>query len=156
MKYEEVKNYFWFEPEEGILYRKSTGLPVGTLGGRGYLVCGFKGRTFYVHRLIWCLLSGKDLVPKVQIDHINHKRTDNRAVNLRAVDNIGNSFNKSKRKANTSGATGVYWHKGAGKWMAFIKVNYKQIYLGLHADFDSAVKARKDAERQYGFHENHE
>lgn len=156
MKYLEVKENFSFDRETGLLYRYGSDKPVGTLSARGYLVCGFKGRTVYVHRLIWCLMSQKDLVPRLQIDHINHKRTDNRAVNLRETDNTGNSLNKTKRKANTSGATGVYWHKGASKWMAFIKVNYKQVYLGLHKDFESAVKARKLAEKEYGFHENHE
>ncbi len=57
---------------------------------------------------------------------------------------------------NTSGITGVYWHKGANKWMAFIKINYKQIYLGTFTEFDEAVCARKLAEKEYGFHENHE
>ncbi len=152
----ELSKNFRFCPETGQLFRKGKETPVGTLGARGYLCCGFNGKTLYVHRVIWCLHTGRDLTPRVQIDHINHDRLDNRICNLRETDNTGNSMNKTMRTANTSGATGVYWHKAAGKWRAFITVGYKQIHLGLHADFDAAVVARKDAERRYGFHENHE
>ena len=90
------------------------------------------------------------------IHHLNLDHSDNRIENLRATDNPGNSKNKTMRKINKSGATGVSFHKAAGKWRAFIKVNYKQVHLGLYDDFDVAVAARKAAESKYGFHENHE
>lgn len=106
----------------------------------------YGGKTVYVHRIAWCLYNKCDLDRKTQIDHINHNR----------LDNTGNSKNKTMRKINKSGATGVSFHKAAGKWRAFIKVNYKQVHLGLYDDFDVAVAARKAAESKYGFHENHE
>lgn len=48
-----------------------------------------------------------------------------------------------------SGVRGVYFNKGTGKWMARIKINKKWIYLGLHADLENAVKARRTAEEFY-------
>lgn len=156
MKYEEIARQFTYNADTGELIRRSTGEVTGTLGGRGYLVCGLGLKTIYVHRAIWCLHAGKDLSPKTQIDHINHNRTDNRPVNMRETDNTGNSKNKTMRHINTSGATGVSWHKAAGKWRAFIKVDYKQVHLGLYEDFNEAVSARKKAEKIYDFHENHQ
>ena len=156
MKYLDVSKQFKYCPDNGQVTRISTGAKVGTVGVRGYLCCGMGGKTVYVHRIAWCLYNKCDLDRKTQIDHINHNRLDNRIENLRATDNTGNSKNKTMRKINKSGATGVSFHKAAGKWRAFIKVNYKQVHLGLYDDFDVAVAARKAAESKYGFHENHE
>lgn len=72
--------------------------------------------------------------------------------NCRWATNSEQGYNKRKLSTNTSGKTGVYFHKKAKKWMAYIVVNDKQIYLGLHLLFENAVKAREEAElKYYGF-----
>lgn len=38
---------------------------------------------------------------------------------------------------------------------ATIKVDGRQIHIGYFASFESAVAARKAAEKQYCFHDNH-
>lgn len=63
--------------------------------------------------------------------------------------------NQSLSAANTSGRTGVYWHKPLAKWRARIKVKGKHISLGLYDDINEAAAARSAAEREYGFHNNH-
>ena len=50
---------------------------------------------------------------------------------------------------------GVYWHVGAGKWQAQIKVKHGLKYLGIFTEKSDAIAARKAAEAKYGFHENH-
>ena len=50
---------------------------------------------------------------------------------------------------NTSGVTGVYWHKRHESWVARIGVKNKSIYLGDFSNFDDAVKARHNAEKIY-------
>jgi len=45
--------------------------------------------------------------------------------------------------------------KYGNKWAAHIKVDGKYIHLGTFTTKESATRARKDAERAHGFHENH-
>lgn len=83
------------------------------------------------------------------IDHVNHKLFDNRKLNLRAVTKQQNGMNASLSKNNTSGVTGVTWHKRDERWQARIKVDYKYIHLGYFDSFEDAVRARKQAEEKY-------
>lgn len=55
---------------------------------------------------------------------------------------------------NTSGVIGVTWFKPAKLWAAIICVNRKRIHLGYFHDFESAVVARKNAEKKY-FNQNY-
>ena len=57
-------------------------------------------------------------------------------------------MNQSISLANTSGVTGVGWHKTKGKWRAYIKVNYKQKDLGYYNSFEEAKQARLQAENE--------
>ena len=50
---------------------------------------------------------------------------------------------------NTSGVTGVNWHKRDSIWESHIRYKDKMIYLGRFNDFNEAVKARKEAEEKY-------
>lgn len=83
------------------------------------------------------------------IDHISHNTKDNRKSNLRNVTSSQNNMNVSKRSDNTSGVTGVSWHKGIQKWRARINVSGKEVNLGYFEEFEDAVKARKEAEDKY-------
>ena len=89
------------------------------------------------------------------IDHINHISTDNRWVNLRVVSQADNTKNASKRRDNTSGVTGVIWHKATSKWQVSIDAARKRVYGGLFDSFEDAVAKRKELELKYGFHPNH-
>jgi len=57
------------------------------------------------------------------------------------------SHNRRMTSANTSGVTGVSWHKSAGKWEASITINYKKIYLGTFDTKEEAIKARQEREK---------
>ena len=58
-------------------------------------------------------------------------------------------MNKEQQRNNTSGHTGITWHKKAQKWQAYIKINNKNKYLGLYDDIQDAIKAREEAEEKY-------
>jgi len=148
-----LRKLFSYNPETGELLDLKTGSsPCHKKDGYNSLNrYGFK---MSEHRLIMLYMLGK-VFPKSEIDHINHIRDDNRWCNLRIVDRKFNSMNLSQHKSNTSGVTGVAWHKQRNKWRAFIMVDYKQVALGLFKEFEDAVKARKKAEQKYGFHSNH-
>lgn len=87
------------------------------------------------------------------IDHIDHDGLNNKWYNLRNTTRAENQKNRRLQANNTSGITGVYRY--GNKWVARIKVNRIQINIGTYADFSDAVYARKSAEKEHGFHENH-
>lgn len=64
---------------------------------------------------------------KIQVDHINGDRMDNRKVNLRLCTNQENSMNKYKNSNNSSGYKGVYYDKERNKWRGAIQFNGKSI-----------------------------
>lgn len=106
----------------------------------GYVING-KRRRF--HRIIMGLDDSR-----IPIDHINHKKFDNRKTNLRVVNKSQNAMNQSISSTNTSGVTGVGWHKAKGKWRAYIKVGYQQKELGYYNSFEDAKRARLQAENE--------
>ena len=64
---------------------------------------------------------------KVQVDHINGNRLDNRKINLRLCTNQENSMNKYENSNNSSGYKGVYFDKERNKWRGAIQYNRKSI-----------------------------
>lgn len=84
-----------------------------------------------------------------RVDHIKHNTYDNRKKYLRIGTISDNNVNRTRARNNTSGVTGVCFHKGTQKWTAYIRKDGKRIYLGVFSNFDDAVKARKQAEEKY-------
>lgn len=119
----------------------------------GYKIVSISGKSYYCHRLAWFYEYG--LMPKQDIDHINHNRIDNRISNLREITRQENNKNLSMRTTNTSGVMGVYWVKSRQKWNVKIGINGKSINLGYYKLKEDAILVRKNAEDRYGFHINH-
>lgn len=155
-----------FDYENGEIYWKvdrsknkswntaNAGRRAGSNMSNGYRNVNFKGKRYLEHRIIWEMHNG-EIEGKMEIDHINHIRNDNRIENLRVVDRAENCRNYSKSSNNSSGVAGVYWHKKAGKWGAQIMINYKNYHLGLFKTIEDAAKARLEASIDLNFHENH-
>jgi hypothetical protein len=106
----------------------------------GYILIGIKGRMVRAHRIVYEMHHGP-IPAKMDIDHINGIRSDNRIDNLRIATRSQNLANMQMHPRNTSGAKGVYWHKRAKKWLAQIKSNKKHYYIGLFDTLDSASSA---------------
>jgi hypothetical protein len=121
--------------------------------GKKYRKVKFKGTAFFVHRIIWLIKTGS--MPSKEIDNINGNGLDNRWVNLREVSHKTNGMNMNKSKANKSGFTGVSFSKAKNKWVAQIRANGKQTYLGAYASLSEAIAARKAANIIHGYHVNH-
>ena len=117
----------------------------------GYLSVLVSKKELLAHRVIWFIQTGEW---PIQIDHIDHDRTNNRWLNLRNVQSRINQLNTSKKRNNTSGVNGVR-KLPSGRFWAYIMVNRKQIGLGSFATLEEASAARKLADAQYGFHVNH-
>lgn len=124
--YDLIKDYTWYIDKDG--YVKARELK--------------QSKNILLHRLLFSY-------PNCSIDHINHKKFDNRKNNLREVTNSQNSMNSELHKNNTSGVSGVNWDKNLRKWRVRITVNYERIDLGVYSKFEEAVKARKSGEEIY-------
>lgn len=92
-----------------------------------------------LHRLIMNFPEG------LQIDHINHNRSDNRKNNLRIVTNAQNQWNT--KCVNKFGAKGIELNNGS--YLVRISINGKRKYLGRYKNIDDAVNTRLLAEQQY-------
>ena len=104
------------------------------------------------HRVVW-YMETKEL-PDI-VDHINGNRIDNSFINLRNVSTSENSRNKCIPTTNKSGVIGVHFCNKAYKWKSKIQIGGKTINLGQFEEIEDAILARKTAEIEYGFHENH-
>lgn len=150
-----------FDYDNGVLiWKANTGKKnkIGTVAGcdkgNGYISVGIFGRRYLAHRIVWIMHNGA--IPSgMQIDHINHDRSDNRIENLRVVSNKTNAMNQGLRSNNTSGVTGVNWNKRKQKWCAEVWSNGKKIHVGYFSEIIDAENAVKDVRCSIGFHENH-
>lgn len=163
LTFEEAKELFVYDGETGIIkWRKRTcrrqrsNMVAGNTwpNGRGYTQINIKGKIYPAHRIAMLLAYGF-YGDGLQVDHINHTRDDNRLSNLRFVTRTGNQRNRSRNSNNTTGVTGVYYHKGTRKYMAYIKVDGVQIHLGYFASLGEAAKVRKAAEIKYEYNASH-
>lgn len=123
----------------------------------GYLTIRLCGRRVMAHRVAWFMYYGR--WPSGQVDHINHVRTDNRRENLRDVPAQENAKNTGISKRNKSGVVGVSWYEARQRWVAQIGIKREgrshTLMLGHFDELTAAVAARKRAERELGYHENH-
>lgn len=118
----------------------------------GYLVGKIMGTSYKAHRIAWAIATGKE--PRF-IDHVNGVRDDNRLVNLRETDKLGNARNQKRHHTNRSGVSGVCRCSRSSTWRAYIRNGKKNIHLGVFKEFEDAVAARKQAETKLGYHINH-
>lgn len=144
-------NLYWLVTRNN---RVQAGSLAGTISDEGYVKVMIRKKAYHAHRIIWEMHYGK--IPEgMEVDHINHDRTDNRIENLRLVTKQVNMKNKSSYSNNKSGVTGVSWHSKKKKWVAQIQCNKKKMMLYEGDNFDDAVKARNEAEIELNFHKNH-
>ncbi len=158
----ELKRLLDYDPSTGILTwkisnscRVGKGDIAGSRNDEQYIVVKVNCIAYRAHRIIWRWFYG--VWPNGEIDHINHIRYDNRIVNLRDVIHRENGRNKTRHSNNTSGSTGVVYRNGKNikkRWHAYIG-SIPQKHLGCYKNKAEAVAARKRAEVELGFHENH-
>lgn len=138
---------------DGGFNAKYAGKQAGSVMARGYVWITLCGGAHFAHRIAWAIHHGR--YPDEVLDHDNGDRADNRLVNLVESTPERNSRNQKKRCTNTSGHMGVSYRKDSGRYRSFIQHGGKRIWLGSHATYEEAVTSRKEAEKRYGYHENH-
>lgn len=158
----ELKNALNYDPSTGLFtwVIKRPNVSIGDVAGtkrkhdgKTYIIITINGEKYRAHRLAFLYMQ--DSFPDLICDHINGDGTDNRWVNLREVNFVGNNRNMRLRCDNTSGTPGVYWNKKDKRWQVSIKTGSDRGYVGQFKTLEEAVAARKDAERKHKFHENH-
>lgn len=127
-----LKEHLHYNPNNGVFVRL-IGKKAGYIAGSyrksdGYLQTTILGKTYLNHRLAWLYVYGN--FPKFQLDHINGVGADNRLNNLRECVVYENGQNRKLSCINTSGYTGVSYHKISRKWRSVIKYKNKKYELG--------------------------
>ena len=116
------------------------------IGNGYYIVNLYKNtipKTLKIHRLV-----ALHFIPKLDdktsyIDHIDNNRLNNTISNLRWCNVSQNGFNRQLNKNSTTGIKGICLHKQSNKWQARIRLNNKQIHIGLFDNLDDAKLARQ-------------
>jgi len=126
---------------------------VTTATGYQRRVVGVFNRPRLEHHIAWMWMTDDPLPP--EIDHENQNATDNRWCNLKASTRARNSRNAAMKRRNTSGVTGVSFHKLSGKWRAAFMLDGKEVYVGLFDSVSSAEIALKAARPGKDFSPRH-
>ena len=127
--YDKIKDYTWSRRHEG--YARCTRKENGKI------------KIYNVYRVIMNVDDSK-----LEVDHINGDKWDNRKCNLRIVAHVDNMKNRKINKNNTSGYTGIK-QIPCGNWTARIRANGKEIWLGSYKTKEEAIAARKAGEKKY-------
>lgn len=127
--------------------RKAKGMLAGCIDHYGYVQIGIDGTKYKAHRIALLITNGS--WTSEHIDHINGIRNDNRIDNLREASQSINMQNLLRPMAgNTSGFLGVCWDTEKQSFLAQIKTNGKNKFLGRFADPAEAHAAYLDAKRR--------
>lgn len=127
---------------------QKAGTVAGTFNNSdNYRQIAVDGKIYREHRLIFLYHYG--YLPEV-VDHINQDRIDNRIENLRESDKSRNAVNSDVIISST-GFRGVYKKetKSGSRWVARIKKNYKDIFLGSFLSPEEASEAYIEGKAKY-------
>lgn len=115
----------------------STGYAVTT----GKMINRKKGITFLMHRLVMWLKPGD----KLQVDHKNHNKLDNRKCNIRTCTPSQNNQNQRRKDK------GLSYCKQTKKWKVRIQHVGNSIWLGRYVSKTEAQKVyNKAAKKLFG------
>jgi hypothetical protein len=105
---------------------------------------GTKGLTIVsMHRQIMNFPKGLD------VDHRNRDGLDNQRSNLRIATHSENNCNQAKRKNTSSRFVGVCFSKRCKRWVAYIAMNRKRMWIGYFDNEIDAAKAYDEAAKKY-------
>jgi hypothetical protein len=153
----DLKQKLHYDPATGIFTwlintsngKRKVGDVAGHLKKEGYIQIKIDKQMYYGQVLAWLYMTGEHR--EGQVDHRNRITSDNRWKNLRLATPQQNQFNVGLRTDNTSGFKGVCYNKRNRRWLAYLSLNRKRVYLGYHDSAELAHQAYKQhAEKFHG------
>lgn len=137
-----IEKGYTYNPETGKIYG-IRGNEITTKHSYGYSMIHFmynkKQYQLLGHQFaFWCI---NKYVPDF-IDHIDGNTSNNRISNLRSVTHQENHFNRTKAK-------GYFYNKKSNKYIAHIRFNGKDKYLGSFFTEEEAREAYLQAKKLY-------
>jgi len=148
MKIERVKALFYYR--DGKLYNKvSRGSArkdhvTGYISEDGYRRVRVDGKYYYVHRLTWFIVTGKEVPEDLFIDHIDGDRLNNSIDNLRLATSLENQYNKARQTNGSSNYKGVWYDSIKSCWKASIRFQGKRHYIGqFNTELEAALAYEK-------------
>jgi len=144
MVVDELKEYFAYDPETGIVSwarrqgsRTCIGTEAGTRSIAGYRYIKLKGKMLPTHRVAWALMTGE--WPTQPIDHIDRVCDNNRWTNLRLATPSQNSINRRVHESRRFRGV-VSAPRGNGHYVA-IAVNCVQLHSDRYETEEEAARA---------------
>lgn len=123
------------------------GKKVGWMHDQGYCCLTINNKKYKLHILAWFYMTG--VWPKVDIDHIDNNRSNNKWLNLREATPSQNGANSLLNTNNTSGYKGVSWNKIRQKYEVYIKIGYTKKHLGLYKTLEKSSAVYDEAALKY-------
>lgn len=151
---ERARELLRYEPETGRFFwrvDRGTKVKAGSEtalkpNSEGYRQIRIGAAVYPAHRIAWLITYGR--WPRLQLDHRNGMRGDNRIDNLREVTNGENQQNRvAARCDSATGVMGVGFFKRRGAWRARIQVDGRSKFLGYFDTEQEAKDAYADAKR---------
>ena len=113
----------------------------------GYYVISFLGKHYRAHRIVYEMVTGMQIPPGMQVDHIDGNGLNNAFSNLRLVDSAVNNRNKRTYKINKSGGdlpSGVRYCRIRDVYLAaFSKLDGKQSIKYFRVSKHGAQEAKR-------------
>jgi hypothetical protein len=107
-----ARELFDYDPETGLLtwrvdrpQRIKAGMIAGSMHKAGYIRVKVHGKSYGVHRVIFLWVTGR--WPKVDVDHEDLNKANNRWKNLREATLAQNRYNRVVRRDSKIGFKGV-------------------------------------------------
>lgn len=136
-----------------IIYRQSPGRILNQFtekaGYKRVQICGVKGKAKEkVHRLVCMAFHG---LPngKMDVNHKNKDKTDNRPENLEWISHRENVLHGQAGRSST-GFVGIYFHPKRNRFQGSILVGKKRHGIGDHKTLQEAVNAYKNKVESLG------
>lgn len=78
---------------------------------------------------------------EIEVDHINHNKSDNRKTNLRLATTTNNNWNNKRSHGN------IQYNEGRNEWDVIIFYKLQKIKLGSYKEKELALEIRDKAEK---------
>ena len=116
--------------------------PSGCITGSGYYYSRLDKIMYRNHRIVFAIYNNSIDFQGKQIDHIDGNILNNSPRNLRLATASQNQLNRKKQKNNSSGHKNISFFKKANKYSCAMRVDGKDIYIGLFNTVEEAITSR--------------